>query len=408
MLTKSQRLSAIVNKVGLILAGLLIGLVIAELAARLLKPPYSDGDQLHQCDRLLGWKGPPNTSTVIDTDGYRHNLSWNSEGIHDKEHPLKKEDGIFRILVFGDSFVEAAEVEINQTSYHVLEEKLNASAPPGIRFEVIGAGMRGWGPPQQLIYFRARGQLYAPDLVLLLWLPANDLSDVLPYKRLTGSGFNCYFPHFAICDGQFDPEAWFPAPGTPPTWKECSSSQKKLTGLLSYLYHNSRLYQQLEPIIMRGFHRIHYSSEYAPWLDQATTNDEALRYAYQMTDEIIFRLSEEAKQIGAKTALVIVPFNVAVYSDVEASYAKSLQQTVKAATGLGAIPTLPNQQFAELMRQRNLPVLDLHPHFVEALRAGSKALYWPVDPHWTVAGNQFAGETIANWLIDQKLVPVTK
>jgi hypothetical protein len=268
--------------------------------------------------------------------------------------------------------------------------------------------MRAWGPAQQLVYFQKRGKLYSPDLVLLFWLPANDLSDVLPYKRLTASGFNCYFPYFAICDDQFDPEPWFPAPGDPPTWKKCSLMQKKLGGWLNYLYHHSRLYQQLEPFIARNFRRIHYANEYAPWLDQATGADEALAYAYQMTDQLLAHLSEEAKQIGAKTAFVIVPFNVAVHSDVEASYAQALAQTVKAATGLGVNPILPNQLFTAMMQQQNLPVLDLHPIFVEASRAGGEALYWPVDPHWTVTGNKLAGESVAHWLIEQKLAPVAE
>lgn len=401
-------LAVVANKAGLVLAGLIAGLILMEFAARLLPPPYPQGDQLHQCNRLLGWSGPPNTTTVLETDGYRHTLSWNAEGFHDRDHPLQKEDGVFRIMVFGDSFVEASEVEIEQTSLHVLQETLNQSAPPGIRFEVISAGMRAWGPAQEFVYFRYRGQQYKPDLVLLFWLPANDLSDVLPYKRLTGSGFNCYWPYFAICDGQFDLEPWFPAPGTPPVWKKCSSTQKVVSGWLSYLYHSSHLYQQLEPVIMRGFRRIHFASEYTPWLDQSVGVDEALEYAYQMTDELMVHLSEEAKQIGAETAFVIVPFNVAVHSDVEASYAQALAQTVKAATGLGVNPTLPNQLFTALMQQRNLPVLDLHPVFVEASRAGGDALYWPVDPHWTVAGNKLAGESVAHWLIEQKLVPVAE
>jgi len=244
--------------------------------------------------------------------------------------------------------------------------------------------------------------------VVLLWLPANDLTNVLPYDRLTGAaGTNCYIPYFAICEGQFDSEPWFPAPGFAPTWKVCSTTEKSVSSALNYLYHHSRLYQQLEPVLARNSYRIDYANPYTPWLPQAA-DDEALRYAYQLTDEIIFRLSVEAQQIGAKTALVIVPFNVALYSELEASYAKSMQQTVKEATGIEANPTLPNQIFAELMQQRNLPLLNLHPYFVDQLRSGGEALYWPADPHWTIAGNQFAGETIANWLIDQKLVPVAE
>lgn len=405
-MTLKQRFSLFVSQLGLIVVGLVFGLGIAEIAARQLDPPYRGGDA-HQCDRVLGWKGWPGLTTTLETDGYQHEVTWNAEGIHDVEHTLAKPDGVFRILVLGDSFVEAAEVEVAQTSFYVLQETLNAHAPAGIRFEVMSGGMRAWGPPQELLYFRARGQLYRPDLVLVMWLPANDLTDTLPNKRLTGSGFNCYFPNFNICNGQFDPEPWFSAPGIPLIRGECPPGRKLLGDWLNRLYHHSRLYQQLEPVIERGFERPLFYSPYATWLEEALA-DPTVQYAYQMTDHLFGQLAAEAGQIGAQTALVIVPFNVAIRGEVEAPYGQVLQQTVKTETGAEANPTLPNQKFAELMRQRNLPVLDLHPHFVEQWRAGGEALYWPDDPHWTVAGNRLAGETIAHWLMEQGLAPVEK
>lgn len=322
-------MTSIGSKIGLILPGLLIGLIIAELAARLLGLPYQGGDELHQCDRLLGWKGNPNTSVIIETDGYRHKVVWNSQGMHDREHTVEKPAGVFRILLLGDSFVEAQQVEDSQTSRNILEETLNKQAPPHLKFEVISGAIRGWGPAQELIYFRSIGQFYQPDLVVMLWLPANDLTNVLPYDRLTGAaGTNCYIPYFAICAGKFDPEPWFPAPGFAPTWKVCSTLEKSVSRGLNYLYHHSRLYQHLEPVLTQNAYRVDYANPYTPWLPQAV-NDEALAYAYQLTDEIIFQLTTEARQMGAQTALVIVPFNVALYSEVEASYRESLQQTVK-------------------------------------------------------------------------------
>jgi hypothetical protein len=178
-----------------------------------------------------------------------------------------------------------------------------------------------------------------------------------------------------------------------------------LSDLLNRLYHHSRLYQQLEPVIERGFERPLFYSPHATWLEEALA-DPTVQYAYQMTDYIFQQLAAEAGQIGAQTALVVVPFNIAVHGEADAAYGQVLQQTVKAETGLEADPTLPNRKFAELMRQHNLPVLDLHPPFVENWRAGGEALYWPDDPHWTVAGNRLAGETIAHWLMEQGLVPV--
>lgn len=326
--------------------------------------------------------------------------------MHDREHSREKPDGAFRILMLGDSFVEAQQVEEEQTSHHVLEETLNQLAEPGARFEVISGAIRGWGPAQQLLYFRSIGRSYAPDLVLVLWLPANDLTNVLPYDRLTGAGgTTCYIPYFAICDGRFDPEPWFPAPGFRPVWKSCPTWEKRLSSGLNYLYHHSRLYQWLEPVLARDAYRIDYANPYMPWLPAAAQEDEALNYAYRLTDHLLAQLAQEAGQAGAKLALVSVPFNVALYSDVEASFQRSVQQTIKAETGLDADPTLPNRTFSQLMAGRGLPVLDLHPLFLDYLRAGGEPLYWPADPHWNVNGNRVAAEMMAGWLVEQGLVP---
>ena len=395
------------KRLGLPVAGLVLGLVLAELLARLLGPVTQGGDELHRCDRTLGWTGHPNTAAVIETDGYRHTVTWNSDGMHDREHSRDKPDGAFRILVLGDSFVEAQQVALPETSRQVLEKILTGLAPTGRPVEVIGGAIRGWGPAQQLLYFRTIGRDYRPDLVLVLWLPANDLTNVLPYDRLTGAnGTTCYIPYFAICDGRFDPEPWFPAPGFKPTWQSCSGLEKWLSSGLSRLYHHSRLYQRLEPLLAGRAGRVDYANPYQPWLPAAAPQDPALQYAYRLTGDILGQLAAEAAGIGAATAVVIVPFNVALYSDVEASFQSSIQQTIQAETGLAADTTLPNRTFVALMQQRGLPVLDLHPLFVDYLRAGGEPLYWPADPHWNINGNRAAAELIARWLVEQELVPV--
>jgi hypothetical protein len=174
---------------------------------------------------------------------------------------------------------------------------------------------------------------------------------------------------------------------------------------LNYLYHHSRLYQWLEPALARDAYRIDYANPYVPWLPEAAKDDEALDYAYRLTEHLFAQLAEEAGQAGARLALVSVPFNVALYSDIEASFQQSVQQTIKTETGLDADPTLPNRTFMQLLARRNLPALDLHPLFLDFLRAGGESLYWPTDPHWNVNGNRVAAEMMAGWLVEQGLVP---
>ena len=137
VLMMQRRLVAKAAAMGmLVIAGAVVALALAELGARLLPTPYEYSPSYH-CDRWVGWLGAPGLSLIETIEDYAHQVTRNSRGMHDGEHALFKPEGVFRILVLGDSFVDAREVEEAQTSHQVLEDQLNARAPDGLTFEVI-------------------------------------------------------------------------------------------------------------------------------------------------------------------------------------------------------------------------------------------------------------------------------
>jgi hypothetical protein len=69
--------------------------------------------------------------------------------------------------MLGDSFVQASQVNEAESSHQLLEDLLNRDNP-GQKFEVISGGVAAWGTGQQLMYYRAEGRQYRPDLVLLM------------------------------------------------------------------------------------------------------------------------------------------------------------------------------------------------------------------------------------------------
>ncbi len=388
----------------LVVLAVLFSLALLELVARLLGPPYGTTDSIYECDRLLGWRGKPNVSRIVTTDGYSHMTFWNSHGMHDGEFTVAKPEDTFRVLMMGDSFVEALQVDEGATSQHVLENILASVAPANTRIEVIAASSGGWGPTQELMFFRNEGKAYAVDLVLVMWVPENDLLDILPDERLTHGGVNCYAPYFAVCDGQFDPGPWFSTPGVQPTWQHCSPLKKKLVSGLNRLYFSSRLYQRLEPLLGQLHHKIEYANPYAPWLlgDHVFP---VLNYSYQLTAGIYGRLAEEAAQAGAQTAFVIVPSKQALYVESEPGYLENLLENGVEIGGGEIDVTLPNQVFETLMAQKGLAVLDLYPEFLSRMPDAGEPLYWETDTHWTVAGNRLAAQLIADWLVENGLVP---
>ena len=76
--------------------------------------------------------------------------------------------------MLGDSLVLAVQVPLQETFCKVLERRLNARATPGTRYRVINAGVQGYGPVEELLFFRALAPALQPDLVIVTTFVAND------------------------------------------------------------------------------------------------------------------------------------------------------------------------------------------------------------------------------------------
>src|SRR5262249_55373264 len=99
-------------------------------------------------------------------------------GRRDLERPVAKSPGTYRVLLLGDSFVEAMQVPIEQTFARRLEAAL--TRPGGPRVEVISMGVSGYGTTSQYLWYREHGRAYQPDLVLLSFYPGNDVRNNSP------------------------------------------------------------------------------------------------------------------------------------------------------------------------------------------------------------------------------------
>jgi hypothetical protein len=151
--------------------------------------------------------------------------------------------------------------------------------------------------------------------------------------------------------------------------------------------------------------RLRYNPLFLPWLKQAT-EDDVLEYSYELTTNIYATLAAEAGQMGIETVFVIVPYKLAVYGEIDPSFVEILEEEAPGVEN--AIPTLSNQEFERRMVGRGLPVLDLHPLFVDYIQGGGETPYWQGDSHWNEVGNRVAADMIGAWLIEQGFVPVNE
>jgi hypothetical protein len=143
-----------------------VPLVLVEVLMIVLEPYLFKG--LYQYDQDLGFKIRPYANGN------------NQFGFNDKDYPLEREAGKFRMLVVSDSFNWAGGQEGNYTA--LLENKFTEYY--GIpQVEVINTGYPGTHTGEQLEMLKKFGLQYNPDLVVLGFFVGNDFIDADPNRK---------------------------------------------------------------------------------------------------------------------------------------------------------------------------------------------------------------------------------
>ena len=187
-------LRAALAKLLLSLMGIGIGLGCAEVVMRIVAPPFFRSP-MRAYEPDLGWTGNPDSVNYRRRDYGLIRFEVNSQGFRDLPHtretrglPLK------RIVLIGDSFAEAAQVELHKTFAIQLKDLLNDD--PKEYWEVQNLGMGDYGTAQELITLEKFGLAYEPDLVILQVFPLNDIVNNSMSAAYMSSLQDTYRPYF--------------------------------------------------------------------------------------------------------------------------------------------------------------------------------------------------------------------
>jgi len=104
----------------------------------------------------------------------------NRFGFNDRDYGIDKEEGVYRILVIGDSFNWAGGREENYTA--LLEDAMEAHFGSH-RVDVINAGYPMTHTGEQLAILQKFGLQYSPDLVVVGFFAGNDFIDADPNRK---------------------------------------------------------------------------------------------------------------------------------------------------------------------------------------------------------------------------------
>lgn len=353
-----------------LVAALVVGAGLSEAGLRLFYPQPLGVWHHDPAGLALHWPG-----LVTYLPQFEQTVSFNSAGMRDRERTVKKPEGVFRILVLGDSFMEALQVPYEKSFPSLLERALEQQGAK--RVEVVNASVSGWGTDDELQYLTTYGMQWSPDLILVAMTLHNDISDNLRERfHTTKNG--------ALVEKSGEKASFF---------------QYKIVQLKSLLAARSHAFQ----LVARARRSTEMRTE-ARQLDshvievfKDATNENIAR-GVELTALILKRMQAIGSAKGSRMALVLLPLAVQLSEETFADVARS-------AAGMPRELDIerPQRLIMGVAGRIGIPAIDLLSGFRVGAAGRRDSLFLEHDGHWNERGHQLAVDIVVRELIARGL-----
>lgn len=372
------------------LVGAALGLLLFEITVRLFIPV---SDFLWQWDSRIGMKLVPGMHGRFVKRGlFDVAVDVNSLGFRDREHTVDKQTGIKRVVLLGDSFIEALQVPFEESISAQLEDKLTHQAGGT---EVINFGVSATGTARHYLALREYGLQYKPDVVLAFFV-GNDIGDnsrriqarsYVPYPQTTSDGKLAHdeagrllFTPFADENSRFAfiNNLLKNYLKSYRLIREAIDNSSGLPRLLSAMRLKAPNEGNIAAGDNFGFYEIYRIEQKPVWAE-----------AWRVTEQLLVELRNLTESNGARFAVVLVPGAWEVYPQLWDSVRSDIPGMRHAALDLEQ----PSKRLATFLTAHGITVITLLPEFRK--RAGnSGALYVQSDAHWTAEGHRLAADLL--------------
>lgn len=124
-------------------------------------------------DARVGHRLRPGARTRYATDEFTTDLAISPQGVRDDDPIGPKAPGEKRIVILGDSLVLSVQVGLPDTFGKQLERTLQVE-DPSHQWRVINAGVQGYGPVDEYLFYHHVASAFEADLVLIVVFVGND------------------------------------------------------------------------------------------------------------------------------------------------------------------------------------------------------------------------------------------
>lgn len=360
------------NLVALCIA-IVVSLLLGEVAIRIAAPQQLiiPNHQLWRPDPETGWRHVENTRTQINTGEGTVHFVTDAEGYRIDTIPAPEPpDRAFRILVIGDSFVEATAVEQRNAFPAVLEQRLNAIGTPTV---VVNDGVGAWDPNQYLKETSIALSRHKYDLGIVCLYVGNDILST----RVS----------------EFSPQVVSKRPSF--RWPHSMSRSEWIDALIyplnDWLEQRSHLFVFVKSRLGNLLSRLGLSSAYFPEIFRIS---EAHSECWAVTAAICQDVAKQFAEKKTPVLFILLPTRYQVTRSQFEDYVHLFDIPPDSVDALQ-----PNRLLSAAFAADSLSLLDPLVYFSQ-YREPHPPLYGQVDGHLSGAGHVAVADFLVPWALE--------
>lgn len=327
---------------------------------------------------------------------YDNIIEYNSKGYRGPEVPYEKPDNVYRILIIGDSFVEAIQVPYEQTFQARLQERLSQHETAERRYEVVAMGRTGWGTVNETVFYQVEGYKYDADLVILMFY-INDVADNFPrffYPNVNNTNYDFVFGEdtIQILDTNEEPLP----PNRPRLLYNALPEFLKQRSLARLLI---RMLDPPVPVQTPGGVMTRVHPQFYIYVSDPPV--EGYEEGWERTAAALNILADSVEADGAQLAVVPIFLGQEMITSVS-NWFPELTEGWQWDAGL------PDERLAEIFAGSEVLLWPARPYFEAYARAANdevyNLLYIPEDGHFNQRGHEATYEAVYGWLVESGIV----
>jgi lysophospholipase L1-like esterase len=325
--------------------------------------------RLFETDPIIGHRLRRNTTVRFTTAEFDTRISINGAGVRDEEEIGPKARTERRIVVLGDSLVLSVQTPFEQTFGELLERRLN-SRGSRYRFRVVNAGVQGYGPVEELLFWKALAPRLEPDLVIEVVFVGNDAEEAVGSAARLETGRR----------------------------SESKALRDSVVARLRRVIRRSMVLQTLRLRVVAVTQRVTWrlTAPEPPLQTYAAQPVPRIAEGIAVTRRCLEQIGAIAAASGARMAVVLMP---ARFQVDDADYER-LREAVAQAGG-ELVRDAATARFDKALSGLYYPRLDLLPAL---RRAAGQDLFFQQTAHLTPYGHEVVAEALDRFIQDNRLL----